>query len=232
VIHHFGEALDMLTWLQETGEVYQGQFGEFTVTSKDRLDVVIYRAGLTTAAISFALGAGLAIAEIPQAGIVTAISLLFAIFCIALGVSLWTIHIYLKPLHLALQLFWGMGCIAAVAIAITATQPLPLAVYPPYSVTLIGVGFVFVALTGLFVKEAFCFNRLQAKLLVLMIPSLLLGHWLGLTSIFTEKILLGGCAIIFLWFAIDKVFQQIPPDLGDKTVFDYLKKMKQAEAHP
>ncbi len=222
----------MLTWLQETGEVYQGQFGEFTVTSKDRLDVVIYRAALTTAATTFALGAGLAIAGIQQSGIATVISILFAIFCAALGVSLWTIHIYLKPLHLALQLCWGIGCIAALTIAITATQPLPLAVYPPYSLALMGVGFVFVSLTGLFVKEAFCFNRLQAKLLVLMIPSLLMGHWLGFMPLMGEKILLGGCALIFLWFAIDKVFQQIPPDLGDKTVFDYLKKMKQAEAHP
>jgi uncharacterized integral membrane protein len=232
MIRHFGETLHMLKWLQETGEVYQGQFGEFTVTSKDRLDVVIYRAALITAATTFALGAGLAIAEVQQSGMTTVISVLFVIFCAALGVSLWTIHIYLKPLHLALQLCWGIGCIAALVITITATQPLPLAVYPPYSLALMGVGFVFVSLTGLFVKEAFCFNRLQAKLLVLMIPSLLLGHWLGLTPLMGEKILLGGCALIFLWFAIDKVFQQIPPDLGDKTVFDYLKKMKQAEAHP
>ncbi len=222
----------MLKWLQETGEVYQGQFGEFTVTSKDRLDVVIYRAALITAATTFALGAGLAITGIQQSGIAMTISVLFALFCAALGVSLWTIHIYLKPLHLALQLCWGIGCIAALVIAITATQPLPLAVYPPYSLALMGVGFVFVSLTGLFVKEAFCFNRLQAKLLVLMMPSLFLGHWLGFTPLMAEKFLLGGCALIFLWFAIDKVFQQIPPDLGDKTVFDYLKKMKQAEAHP
>jgi uncharacterized integral membrane protein len=219
----------MLTWLQETGEVYQGQFGEFTVTSQDRLSVVIYRAALATAAGAFTLGAGLAITGIQQPGITTTLSLLFALFCLALGVSLWTIHIYLKPLHLALQICWGIGCLAAGAIALNPAQPLPVALYPPYSVGLMGVGFVFVALTGLLVKEAFCFNRWQAKILALMLPSLLLGHWLGLIPLMGEKFLLGGCASIFLWFAIDKTLQQIPPDLGDKTVFEYLK-TKQAEA--
>ena len=32
-------------------EVYQGQFGEFTMTSGDRLGVIIYRSGLMVAAI-------------------------------------------------------------------------------------------------------------------------------------------------------------------------------------
>ncbi len=219
----------MLTWLQETGEVYQGQFGNFTVTSNDRLSVVIYRSALVAAAIAFAFGSGLAIATDPQPNTLMAISLLFALFCGALGISLWTIHIYLKPLHRALQICWGVGCLTAVAIALNQTQPLPMAVYPPYSFGLMGVGFVFVALTGLLVKEAFCFNRWQAKILALMLPLLLMGHWLGSIPVVGEKFLLGGCALIFLWFAIDKTLQQIPPDLGDKTVFEYLK-TTQAEA--
>jgi uncharacterized integral membrane protein len=82
-------------------------------------------------------------------------------------------------------------------------------------------------LTGLFVKEAFCFNRWQAKLLILVVPSLLLGHWLGLLPVVSEKTLLGIWASIFLWFVLDKDFQSIPPDVGDKTVFDYLKQSKQ-----
>ncbi|NEO27214.1 MAG: hypothetical protein F6K03_10040, partial [Kamptonema sp. SIO4C4] len=36
--------------------VYQGQFGNFTITDSDRLEVKIYRGGLLVAALSLALG--------------------------------------------------------------------------------------------------------------------------------------------------------------------------------
>ena len=39
--------------------VYQGQFGEFTITQSDRTGVIIYRAGLMVAALSFAIGTAL-----------------------------------------------------------------------------------------------------------------------------------------------------------------------------
>ncbi|HEY9827078.1 MAG TPA: DUF2301 domain-containing membrane protein [Stenomitos sp.] len=212
----------MLIWLQETGEVYQGQFGEFTVTRQDRLGVVIYRTALTTAALAVALATALTVTA-PASLPLTALRGLFIVFCSALGVSLWTIHIYLKPLHQLLQLLWALGSAVALGIVLLNPQPLPLVLYTPHSVALVGVGLVFVALVGLFVKEAFCFNRWQAKLLVVLVPSLLLGHWLGLLSIEMEKTLLCIWAAIFLWFVLDKDTQAIPPDVGDKTVFDYLK---------
>jgi uncharacterized integral membrane protein len=213
----------MTTWLQETGEVYQGQFGEFTITTQDRQSVIIYRAALTIAAIFLALVAILTLQGSRFPGFETVISGLFAVFCAGLGISLWTIHIYLKPLHQFLQFCWAIGCISAVGIALSSSQSLPLAIYEPYSLGLVGVGFVFVALTGLFVKEAFCFNRWQAKILVLFIPALLIGHWLSFLPLPAEKILLGSVAFIFVWFALDKDYQAIPPDVGDKTVFEYLK---------
>jgi uncharacterized integral membrane protein len=219
----------MVTWLQETNDVYQGQFGEFTVTSQDRLSVVLYRTGLTTAAIAFGLGTLLALLGTNQPSLSPVLDLLFVVFCAALGLSLWTIHIYLKPLHLALQLFWGLGCAVALYILLTQSQSLMTSIYPPFALELMGVGFVFVSLTGLFVKEAFCFNRPQAKALIVLVPVLLLGHWLGALSMPIEKGLLGAWAIVFLWFVLDKDTQPIPPDLGDKTVFEYLHQQKHAE---
>jgi uncharacterized integral membrane protein len=215
--------LPMVTWLQETGEVYKGQFGEFTVTTQDRRGVIIYRAALTIAAIALALAAILTLNESRDPRFETLITALFAIFCAGLGTSLWTIHIYLKPLHRFLQICWAIGCLSAISIALSSPQALPIAVAEPYALGLVGVGFVFIALTGLLVKEAFCFNRWQAKILALIIPSLLLGHWLNFLPLAAEKILLGSAAAIFLWFSLDKDFQAIPPDVGDKTVFEYLK---------
>lgn len=219
----------MVTWLQETSEVYQGQFGEFTVTAQDRLGVVLYRAGLTTAAIALGLGTVLTLGWSSQPRLTVALDLLFALFCAALGLCLWTIHIYLKPLHIALQLSWGLGCAAALTVFILQPQALVTTLYPPFAIELMGVGFIFIALTGLFVKEAFCFNRPQAKALIVLVPVLLLGHWLGALSIPIEKGLLAAWAILFLWFALDKDTQSIPPDIGDKTVFDYLHQMHQSE---
>lgn len=221
----------MVAWLQETGEVYQGQFGEFTVTAQDRLGVVMYRIGLTAAAVAFDLGTVFALGWSTQPGLATILDGLFALFCAALGLCLWTIHIYLKPLHIALQLCWGVGCAAALAVLMLQPQPLIVTLYPPFAFELMGVGFVFVALTGLFVKEAFCFNRLQAKALILLVPSLLLGHWLGVLAMPLEKGLLISWAIMFLWFALDKDTQPIPPDIGDKTVFDYLHQTRQSEVN-
>jgi uncharacterized integral membrane protein len=213
----------MVTWLQETGEIYKGQFGEFAVTSQDRLSVVVYRAALTIAALAFALGTILTLQKNHPPDFEPIVSGLFALFCAGLGISLWTIHIYLKPLHRFLQICWLVGCLSALGIFFKSAQTLPSAVYTPFSWALVGVGFVFVALTGLFVKEAFCFNRWQAKFLVVLVPVLLFGHWVGFLPVEAEEFLLGGWAFIFLWFSLDKDFQAIPPDVGDKTVFEYLK---------
>jgi uncharacterized integral membrane protein len=221
----------MIAWLQETGEVYQGQFGEFTVTAQDRLGVVLYRMGLTTAAVTFSVGTVLALGLGIQPGLATVLDVLFVLFCAALGLCLWTIHIYLKPLHIALQLCWGLGCAVALAVLVLQPQPLITTLYPPFALELMGVGFVFIALTGLFIKEAFCFNRLQAKALILLVPALLLGHWLGALAAPIEKGLLGAWAIMFLWFALDKDTQPIPPDVGDKTVFDYLHQTRHSEVN-
>uniref|UniRef100_UPI00286DF6E8 DUF2301 domain-containing membrane protein n=1 Tax=Chamaesiphon sp. VAR_69_metabat_338 TaxID=2964704 RepID=UPI00286DF6E8 len=88
--------------------------------------------------------------------------------------------------------------------------------------TILGVGFIFAALTGIFFKEAFCFDRLETKLLVFIVPLLLLGHLTQLLPKAAEPILLAVWAGLFLVFAIRKVIQQIPPDIGDKSVFEYL----------
>lgn len=204
--------------------VYQGQFGAFTITPHDRRDVQIYRAGLATAALCFALGTVLALTSAATAGLV--LDALFLLFCMALGVSLWTIHIYLRPLHQFLQGCWLVGTLSALLLCLG--QPDPLVFYSyDHPVTLFGVGFLFVALTGIFFKEAFCFNRLETKLLTPIVPVLLLGHLLGSLPIALEAVLLSLWAGLFLVFSFRKLIQAIPDDIGDKSVFEYLKQQRQ-----
>ena len=214
---------------ESTLETYDGQFGTFVITPDDRREVVIYRIGLAVAAFSFALGAGLLMLGSAIPGMLWAISGLYLLMWLGLGVSLWCIHIYLRPLHQALQIFWLVGGLASLGLAISFPTPLALTVYQqPLSV--LGIGFTFAALTGIFFKEAFCFNRLETKVLTLLVPATLLTHMVGAMPVTLGQNLLMVWAVLFTVFALRKLVQPIPPDIGDKSVFEYLKQQRQASA--
>ncbi|WP_013324173.1 DUF2301 domain-containing membrane protein [Gloeothece verrucosa] len=211
-----------------TSEVYQGQFGEFTITDSDRTGVIIYRLGLTLAALSFTLGSGLILSRGEQAWVLSLLTPLFALFSLGLAISLVTIHIYLAPLHRLLQLFWAVGTLSAIILAFKSQQPLALYVYE-HPLTLLGIGFSFAALTGIYFKEAFCFNRLETKFLTPLVPLLLLGHILGILPPVIEQMLLTIWCFLFIIFIMRKAIQPIPPDIGDKSVFTYLKQQRLAK---
>ena len=213
----------MTTQTAPIPETYQGQFGEFSITKDDRLGVIVYRAGLIIAALSFAIGTALILlTDNPSLQLIT---LLYAAFSIALGVSLLTIHIYMVELHRVLQAFWAIGSISAIVFAFSNSQTLAETIYN-YPLTIFGIGFTFAALTGIYFKEAFCFNRLETKFLTPIVPLLLLGHMTGILPVEVEKVLLAIWSIFFVIFAIRKAIQAIPPDIGDKSVFEYLKNQK------
>lgn len=207
--------------------VYDGQFGPFTINERDRQGVIVYRLGLMAAALSFGVGTLLMLGVGSEGWVFYSLSLLFSLFWLSLGISLATIHIYLAPLHRTLQVFWGVGGLFALLVAHGFDQPFVQTVYD-HPWTIGGVGFVFAALTGIFFKEAFCFNRLETKLLTPLVPLLLLGHMTKLLPVSWEQGLLAAWAVLFVIFAIRKAIQPIPPDIGDKSVFEYLKGQRNA----
>jgi uncharacterized integral membrane protein len=217
----------MTTQTVSAPEIYQGQFGEFTINQSDRTGVIIYRAGLMVAALSFAIATALVLFNNHPTSI-QAVTPLFTCFSLGLGVSLLTIHIYMAPLHRILQIFWVIGSISALIFAHADSQPLATTIYTN-PLTILGVGFTFAALTGIYFKEAFCFNRLETKALTFTVPLLLLGHMTGILPIQVEQILLGVWAVLFFVFALRKTFQAIPADIGDKSVFAYLKAQRSAQ---
>jgi uncharacterized integral membrane protein len=211
-----------MTTAQSQLEIYQGQFGEFTITDSDRLGVIVYRTGLAIAAVAFFIGSSLVLWQGATPTILTLLTPLFAIFTLGLGISLFTIHIYLIPLQRLLQIFWIIGTISATIFAWKSDQPLADFVYS-HPLSLLGIGFTFAALTGIYFKEAFCFNRLETKALTPLVPLLLAGHLLGILTPNTEQVLLAVWTVLFLIFSLRKAIQPIPPDIGDKSVFEYLK---------
>jgi uncharacterized integral membrane protein len=210
--------------------IYQGQFGAFTITGRDRQSVIVYRSALMLAAISFGIGVIALIYQSdqissPSSNILTLGTWLYVTFAIALGIALTTIHIYMKILHRTLQVFWAIGCISAIVFSFHYHQPIGLIVYTQ-PLTILGIGFTFAGLTGIFFKEAFCFNRFETKLLTFIVPATLLGHLFGMLPPNIVIMLLTVWAGLFLVFAIRKAIQPIPPDIGDKSVFEYLETQK------
>lgn len=216
-----------MTVTSDPSPIYQGQFGEFTITADDRRGVLLYRTGLAIAALCFAIATGLVLALPDYALTPWLLTGLYTVFTLALGVSLLSIHIYLIILHRFLQACWLIGAIASLIIAVKFPTPLVLTVYQQ-PLLLLGVGWLFVALTGIFFKEAFCFDRLETKLLTPLVPMVLLGHMSNLLPLYVEQLLLTIWAGGFLIFAGRKAFQAIPDDIGDKSVFEHLHQQSKA----
>ena len=212
-------------------EVYKGQFGTFVIEESDRQEVILYRAGLAVAALSFAAATAIVLLTADTAPQTAAqiSTLCYGAMWLALGLSFQKIHIYLRPLHQTLKVFWLIGGITSLIFALYYSAPLATTAYEQ-PLTIFGIGFTFAALTGIFFKEAFCFNRIETKFLVVLVPGLLLGHMLGWLSVGTEKSMLLAWALLFVVFAVRKVIQPIPPDIGDKSVFEYLKKQREQAA--
>ena len=205
-----------------------GQFGEYTITPHDRLEVKIYRAGLFVSALSFAIGTGLVLGVGATPTVLDWLTPLWIVFGAGLGVSLLTIHIYLRPLHRLLQLFWLIGFLASLDVLTQTNTPLVAEIYT-HPDRLWSIGCLFAALTGITFKEAFCFDRAETKFLTPIMPITIVGHMMGILPVASEKVLLGMWAVLLLLFASRKLTQNIPDDIGDKSVFDHLK---DPEAHP
>lgn len=209
---------------------YDGHFGPFTITDDDRQEVRVYRSGLAVSALSFATGVGLLLGFGAPAWVLNSVAVLYALFWLGLGVSLWKIHIYMRPLHLALQIFWAIGGFASLVVALIDPRPFALTLYEQ-PLWIFGVGFTFAALTGIFFKEAFCFNRFETKFLTPLVPGLLLGHMAGILPGNIEQGMLVAWAALLCVFAARKAIQAIPDDIGDKSVFEHLAKQRnQADA--
>lgn len=74
-------------------EVYQGQFGEFTITDRDRIGVIIYRTGLIIAALCFAVGTGLILWQPTNPLVLQALTPLYFCFWLSLGVKIGRAHV-------------------------------------------------------------------------------------------------------------------------------------------
>jgi uncharacterized integral membrane protein len=149
---------------------------------------------------------------------------------IGLGLALHWIHIYLRPLHQALQLLWALGCLGAVLIALSVGTNTMLSTINAEPVWTLAIGPLFAALTGVGFKEFFCFGRPEAIGLTLLIPIALLGHLSGLMGGEVVMALLASAALLLLVLALRKFGMDAAADVGDKSVFTYLSNQQANQA--
>ena len=203
---------------------FQGIYGKYKITAADHLEVKRYRTSVLFCGIAFCSG----IIHWLLIGPTWAWLWLLAI-AIGLGLSLKWIHIYLKPLHKTLQLFWALGCIGIAVLIINSGGKNLLSVVSSDPIWTLAIGPLFAALTGLGFKEFFCFRRPEAIGITLLIPLSLLGHVSGILNGTTVISLMSISAFLLLILGIRKLDMDIAADIGDKSIFDHLENQQIAE---
>lgn len=212
---------------------FNGQFGTWIVDEKDAAEVLVYRSSLVVAAAAVAAASGMVLLPALLGGDAPAawsLDLAAAVFFVSFGVSIKTIHIYMKPMHDFLKVLWLGGAVGSIGVlAASESHSLVLAAFqdPMY---LLGPGWVFVALTGLFFKEFACFQRLEASVLFALVPLLTGGHFLHLLPLGVEQGMSAALASSFLFFAVRKFDLPLKADIGDKTVFAYIAAQEAEQA--
>ncbi|XP_074363181.1 uncharacterized protein LOC141703636 [Apium graveolens] len=187
--------------------------------------VILYRSGLVTAATSFVFAASTAFP--PDYSFLTDLikpnfDFFYALGAVGLGLSLLLIHIYVTEIKRTLQLLWGLGVLGSIATSFTLAEPagqnlVQYVVNHPTVVWLIGP--LFAAFTGLVFKEGLCYGKLEAGVLIFVVPAVLLGHLTGLMDDGLKTTLLGLWMALFVVFAGRMFTQPIKDDIGDKSVF-------------
>lgn len=207
--------------------VFEGVYGSFTITAEDRREVLGYRLALTAVALAqLAL-----LAQWRQIGP----DLLWpwlVVMAAGLGLALRWIHIYLRPLHRALQLFWLAGCLGGLLLALREGPGAMLPALADQPLWILAVGPFFAALAGIGFKEFFCFQRPEAIGVTLLLPLALLGRLSGLMSPAASTSLMTAEALLLLVLCLRKFPMPAAADVGDKSVFAHLESQRQGLSEP
>ncbi|MEA5424243.1 DUF2301 domain-containing membrane protein [Synechococcus sp. CCY9202] len=211
--------------MQSPDAVHEGYYGPYTITADDRREVLGYRLALTAVAIG-QLGLLL---QWRQWGPDLVWPWLL-VMAAGLGLALRWIHIYLRPLHRALQVFWLLGCLGGIALAAQAGASAMLPEMARQPLWILAIGPFFAALAGVGFKEFFCFRRPEAIGVTLLLPLALLGRLSGLLDPGATVALLATESALLLLLCLRKFPMPAAADVGDKSVFEEMERQRQAPA--
>ena len=204
---------------------FEGVYGPYCITLKDQREVQLYRFCLLICGLSFSAGLGQWILVGPQLAPLWLLPL-----ALSLGLALRWIHIYLRPLHQALQLFWAAGCIGWLVLAIQAGPFDMFNTLESQRLWTLAIGPLFAALAGIGFKEFFCFRRPEAIGLTFLLPIALLGHLSGLIAGPGAISMMAISSALLVILALRKFGMEAAADVGDKSVFAYLEDLRKAKS--
>ena len=204
---------------------FEGVYGTYCITLQDQHEVQLYRICLLICGLSFSAGLGQWILIGPQLAPLWLLPL-----AVSLGLALRWIHIYLRPLHQALQLFWAAGCIGWLVLAIQASPSGIFNALESQRLWILAIGPLFAALAGIGFKEFFCFRRPEAIGLTFLLPIALLGHLSGLINGSAAISLMTIASALLVLLALRKFGMEAAADVGDKSVFAYLEDLRKAKS--
>tara|TARA_Y100001968_G_scaffold225745_1_gene208579 strand:+ start:228 stop:905 length:678 start_codon:yes stop_codon:yes gene_type:complete len=202
--------------------ILNGLYGSYAITSLDKKEVRNYRISVLMCSLSFFFG--IIHLLIFNNNLVW---IWLVAMTVSLGLSLNWIHIYLRPLHNTLKLFWILGVlgIAIMTIKLGINNILDSIIMEPKWTILIGP--LFAALTGLGFKEFFCFRRTEAFALTVILPITLIGYITNLMGNIIVGVLLLSCSTLFLILSARKFGIDPASDIGDKSIFEHLRSQKE-----
>jgi uncharacterized integral membrane protein len=204
---------------------FEGVYGPYNITAEDEREVLGYRLALCIAAIA---QAGLLLQWYQWGGAWLWPWLLPLL--LGVGLALRWIHIYLQPLHQALQLLWLLGSVGFVALALR-TGPAGMAdAVAGQPAWIWAIGPFFAALAGIGFKEFFCFRRPEAIGVTLLLPLALLGALSGLLPAAASGTLMGVEATLLLVLTLRKFPMPAAADVGDKSVFMLMEQQRQSRS--
>ncbi|BEV36138.1 DUF2301 domain-containing membrane protein [Synechococcus sp. M16CYN] len=197
---------------------FEGTYGPYTITAADRQEVQRYRVALLVAGLAMTSG----LVHWWQFGNHWAWLWLLPLIT-GLGMALQWIHIYMQPLHNTLKLLWLLGSLGWGALLLRVGPSEALAALTVRPSWILVIGPFFAALAGVGFKEFFCFRRPEAIGLTLLLPIALLGRLVGMVSIklCAGFLLTAGALMVLL--ALRKFGMEASTDVGDKSVFAYLR---------
>ena len=199
--------------------LYDGHYGQWSVSRADEVEVWSYRI-----ALSLSCCGALGVAAGCVFGKDGAINPSYFVGASGLGVALVLVHMYVTPIKRAMQAMYAVGLVGSVGIAATQSggesggaNVLEFVRDHPSAMWLVGP--MFASFTGLAFKEGACYGKPEAFALFLLTPIMCLGHLTGLASGEAETFLVASWMFGFCVFAGRKYTQEVKDDIGDKSVF-------------
>ena len=207
------------TTTKTTPLLYDGHYGQWSVSRADEVEVWSYRI-----ALSLSCCGALGVAAGCVFGKDGAINPSYFVGASGLGVALVLVHMYVTPIKRAMQAMYAVGLVGSVGIAATQSggesggaNVLEFVRDHPSAMWLVGP--MFASFTGLAFKEGACYGKPEAFALFLLTPIMCLGHLTGLASGEAETFLVASWMFGFCVFAGRKYTQEVKDDIGDKSVF-------------